>query len=307
MSRFSLRVRLGLLAVAVVLVGGAASAQPAWRSSPLGPTVSVDAMVALGDDFEATFLSPEGLSLPGSVDLVSSALMVTARVPVGGGVSVVADLPFSYARFTNPDVPVLGIEGGVDDDLTVGNPYVGAEAEAAGALTLGGGVRLPLSRFDRTDGFLDRGQFGQLGGFTADPEQFEAYLPEALTVSALARYEPRVGPVGLRFMLAPAYIVDTSSDEFLNDPPRTGLALGYGAQAEVAAGPVTLFGGVLGRPVLTGERFELFSVNAMLAAGATVTVGRVRPGVLVRLPIDRDPFPFESDATVGLSLDVPLR
>ena len=275
---------------------------------PVRPSPSTR-YVALGDDFEDAFTSPDGQPLPGSVDVVSSALVVTARVPVGAGVTVVADLPVSYARFASPDVPALGIEAGSEDDVVVGNPYVGAEAGVGAALTVGGGVRLPLSRFDRIGGFQDPAQFGWFGGFTTDPERFEAYLPEVLTVSALARYEPLAGPVRLRFVLAPAYLADVSGDEPFGDPDfgTTGLALGYAVQAEVPVGPVALSGGVLGRPILAGERFEVFSVDAALAVGAAATVGPVRPGVLVRVPLDRDPFPFDSDATVGLSLDVPLR
>ena len=271
--------------------------------------MSLDALVALGDDIAATYISPEGFSLVSSVDVVSSAFTVGARVPVGAGVSVVADLPFAYARLASPDLPAVGVEGTTEDDVSVGNPYVGAEARVGGAVTLGGGVRLPLAQYDRIGGFADPADFAWQGGFTADPERFEAYLPEVLTVSASARYEPLVGPVRLRALLAPAYLRDVSGDEFFGNPnpPRTGLVLGYQAQAEVAAGPVALSGGLFGRPVLAGERFELFSADATLALGASVRLARVQPGVSLRVPLDGERFIFGSDATVAFSLDVPLR
>ena len=279
-----------------------------WRPVSEGPSVSIDVLVALGDDIDSAFTSPAGRPLDGSIDVVSSTATVTARVPIGAGVSVVADFPFSYARFANPDVPALGLEAGAEDDVTFGNPYVGAEALVGVGLTLGGGVRLPLNQYER-DGFADPEQFGWQGGFTADRERFEAYLPEVLTVSALARYEPLVGPVRLRLLLAPAYLVDVFNGDPYGDPDfgRTGFALGYGVQAEVAEGPVALWWGVVGRPILTGERFDLFSTDAAVTAGAAVPLGPVRASVTVRVPIVHDRFVFDSDATVGLGLDVPLR
>lgn len=295
--------------LALLLAPAAASAQVLWRAAPGGPTVSVDALVALGDDYESAFTSPEGRPLDGSVGVVSSAVTLTARVPVGAGVSVVADLPFSYSRFSTPDVPALGIEAGAEGDVDFGNPYLGAEAQVRPDLALGAGVRLPLTSDYRDDGTVDPAEFGWQGGLVADRERFEAYLSDVLTVSALARYEPVRGPARLRLLLVPTYLADFSSETFFGDPnpPRTGLALGYGAQAEVETGPVAVSGGVVGRPVLTGERFELFSADAALTAGLRAVAGPVRPGLLVRVPLDRDRFAFESDATVGFSLDVPLR
>ena len=296
-----------VLALLALLVSSAVAAQPAWRVTPAGPAVSVDALLALGDD--QTISGPDGVLLSSAVGVTSLAVTVTARVPVGAGVTVVTDLPVAYMRYAVPNVPSLGVQSRSEDDVVFGNPYVGAEAGAGRGLTLGAGVRLPLSRFDRSGEFQDPAQFGHYGGFTADRERFEAYFPEVLTVSALARYEPVAGPVRLRLQLAPAYLADVSGDDPFGDPDfgKTGLALGYGAQAEVGAGPVALSGGVMGRPVLTGQRFELFSSDATAVVAAVATLGPVRPGVIVRVPLDRDRFAFRSDATVGVSLDVPLR
>ena len=294
-----------LLALVLLAVAASASAQPDWRPVPDGPSVSVDALLALGDDLDGAFLTPDGRPVRGAdIGVVSSAFAVGGRLPVGGRWAAVAELPFSYARFSTPDVPALGVEASAEDDLAVGNPYVGVEGRVKPGLAVGGGVRLPLARYGDA-----ATSFAWQGGYTADAERFEAYLPQVLTVSASARYEPSLGPVRLRLRLAPAFLTDVSGEAFFGDPDpaRTGLALGYSALVEAGAGALAVSGGVLGRPIVAGERFELFDATAALALGARVRSGPAQPGVLLRVPLDRDRFYLGSDATVGLSLDVPLR
>ena len=295
---------LALLAGAVPSgVAASASAQPMWRPALDGPSVSLDVLTGLGDDYDSEFYDDQGQIVgTETVSVTSMAFVVGARVPVGPWVFV-ADLPFSYAGVSAPAVGRL--PGGSEDDLTVGNPYLGAETAVRPGLAVGGGVRLPLFHYEE-DGAVAAGRFGEVGGLTADPERFQAYQPGVLTLSAEARYTARVGPARLRVRLAPSYLAEVSDIRIDGDPDRNGLALGYSVLADIGVRSATVSGGVFGQPVV-GEWFSLFSIGATAAAGVSVPIGPVRPGLAVRVPLDSNDLFYKTDATVGLSLDVPIR
>ena len=279
-----------------VLLATAAAAQTDWRPVPSGATVSFDALAAVGDDFGVEVVDDQGRVVGEDVVRVSSRVaLLAARVPVGAW-TVLAEVPVARVGFAGATP-----EGGTYDqtDVAVGNPFVGVE-RSVGRWAVGGGVRVPVYRYDTR-------AFGWQGGATADRERFEAYLPDLLTVSASAATSGALAPsVRLAARLAPALVVDVSGAEnaFGGDP--TGLVLGYGVRAEGAVGPLALHGGVVGRPVLSGDRFGAYGATATAVAGASARVAGVRPGVLVRVPVGTSEF-FRSDATVGVTLDVPLR
>ncbi len=293
--------RLSLLALA--LVATAASAQPGWSPPVAGPSVSLDVLHGLGDDFDSEVYDDQGRPVgTETARFTSVAVVVGARVPVGRW-TLVADLPLSYAGLSAPASGEFPASS--EDDLTVGNPYLGVEAAVRPGFAVGGGVRLPL--FHYTEGeFVAPGRFGRDGGLTADPGRFEAYMPGVLTVSAEVRYAVPVGPARLRLRLSPSYLAEVSDVGLSGDPDRTGLALGYGVLADVDARGATVFGGVVGQPV-SGEWVGLFSVGAAAVAGVSAPVGPVRPGLAVRVPLDANDLFYQTDATVGLRLDVSLR
>ena len=97
-----------------------------------------------------------------------------------------------------------------------------------------------------------------------------------------------------------------SGAENSNSSQTTDVLLGYGVRVEGDVQAVTLHGGVVGRPILTSNRFEIFDSVATATLGASVTVAGVRPGLLARVPLD-DSIYATSDATIGVTLDVPIR
>ncbi|WP_412061920.1 hypothetical protein [Rubrivirga sp. IMCC45206] len=285
------------LAAFALLAATAASAQTEWRETPAAG-FSIDALTAVGG--EAMVATDETGELVGSIDVRSSVLLVAGRVPVGAGWAVRAELPLAYASFRGPD----GVGGRYDEsDAAIGNPYLGVEVDVRPGLVLGAGVRLPLANdVNTTEGF------GWQGGLGADIERFEAYVPEVLTVSGAADVVRALSPSArLRLRLAPAIVVDVADGENVSGQSGTGVLLGYGVQGEVDVRPVTLRAGLVGRPHLTGDRFEVFETTATALAGATVSVAGVHPGVSVRVPLDRDRFYLDPAATVGVTLDVPIR
>lgn len=284
-----------LLALALVTAGTAA-AQAEWRSLPPGPSLSLDVLSAIGGE-ELLITDAEGGEI-GRTETTAVALLLSGRVPVGARWAVRAELPLAYARFSGP-----GGAGSTFDesDAVVGNPYLGIETSIGPTLVLGGGVRVPVF----TE-ITDTETFGWQGGTRADTERFEAYLPEVLTVSASADYAAPLSPtVRLRGRLAPAVVADVSGAENANNPSATDWMLGYGLQAEAEVGAVTLRGGVVGRPFLTGRRFEGLETLATALLGVATGVGGARVGVLGRIPLDGPSF--RSDATLGLTVDVPFR
>ena len=77
---------------------------------------------------------------------------------------------------------------------------------------------------------------------------------------------------------------------------------------DAALGRATLSGGFLTRRTLTNGRFGelrefgVFEADATARFGATLDLGRVRPGLDVRVPLYDTTL--EQDATVGLRVDV---
>jgi hypothetical protein len=75
-------------------------------------------------------------------------------------------------------------------------------------------------------------------------------------------------------------------------------------QAGYQSRSFTFLGGIGGRAILTEDVSQRFTDQAVLSA--TYTVGGLRPGVSVRLPIEDDRKQLVGSA-IGVSLSVDLR
>ncbi|PAP75215.1 hypothetical protein [Rubrivirga marina] len=291
-----------LSVLALVLAASAASAQPGgWPTPPAGPSVSVDLLYAVGDDLGITTTDVDGqLIEDGELGIVSTALVLGARVPVGRRLTAVAELPVAYAAYDFPEsVDVSGFYADGLSDVALGNPYVGVQAGVRPDLSLDLGVRVPLAP-NRDLNEVN----GWEGGLRAAPERFEAYLPDTFAALLGVAYVPALNErLRLRLRAEPALLVPTTDQVVTTDPD---LALGYGAALDAAVGRATLSGGVLGRQILTDGRYDtFFDADAVAVLGASVAVGGVRPSVAVRVPL-YDAV-LGQDATVALRLDVPIR
>ena len=288
-----------LLLALLVLSAASPMAQTTFRPVPEGPSVSIDALVALGDDTESLWTDQNGVSLGSStLETTTSALLLAGRFPIGR-VTIVAELPFAYVSYNQS----LGdVAPPIDaSDTALGNPYLGLAVQS-GLVEIEGGVRLPLASQETPplDAFSAD---AVIAAFTLDPERFEAYAVDVFTATLAARTRVELVPgVRAEFRLAPALVVETQ------DAPADNasiLALGYGLQLAADAGPLAVHGGVIGRRFFSADRYSLFDVDATVVLGARFVRAPVQPGVLVRVPVSDDYF--GTDAVVGLSLDVPLR
>lgn len=284
------------------LLATAASAQPGWRAVPAGgPVVSVDLLYAFGDDIEVT--SATGEETAQALGVLSTSVLVGARVPVTGRITLVGELPLGYITYdyTDLDLPP-GVPVPEDTDgAALGNPYLGVEVAVGPELAVGGGVRLP---------FVEEGDFrapqGWQAGMATEIERFEAYFPDLLAASAAVAFTPALSErVRARLRLEPTLLVPFEEEGTENG---ADLALGVGAALDARVGAATLSGGGLGRRILTSGRYDLdglFDADAVATLGLAVEVGGVRPGLDLRVPLYDTAL--GQDATLAVRVDVPLR
>jgi hypothetical protein len=257
------------------------AAQPAEAQSFLLPAtpekgVWVEAARADFKGFEAAF--------------PSTTWFVSGRLPVLPRLSAVVDVPFSYAKLEVP---------GADSETSsvFGNPYVGAEfAAVPGRVKLEAGLRLPLNTAD-SESFAD--VFAVLG----DPQRMEAFMDNTVPVTAAVNLEHAVtSALGVRTRAGVMTAFYTG-----DDAPDTDVALDYGAVGTYTAGLARVALGFSGRWFTTADEGD-FGENSLhhLGLGADVKVGRVRPGVSVRIPLDGD-YRDMLGSSVGVYLQVPLR
>ena len=293
-----------------------ASAQPMWRPALDGPSVSLDVLKPFGQALVATDETGEQIGEVGTSPF-HSAQVLSARVPLGPRLAVVADLPTAYAKY-EPDDAVRRAYPNSDGpgEFIVGNPYLGVEMALRPEIAVGVGVRLPLS----PPGEFGAGSDAAFVGRTALLEVPEAFLERTFSASAVVRYEPALArSVRLRLQAVPTVLVYSSfrgvvsGGELLGreDVRETVFALRYGAHVVGGVGPAELSAGIVGRvddvePFTVGSTTFVGSYEpTVLTLGAAVGGLPVRPGLTARVPVRGDPF--GTDLVVGLSLDVPLR
>lgn len=211
----------------------------------------------------------------------SVAGMLSARWAVRPTLVLVGDLPFS----------IFDAEAGASAS-SFGNPYLGLRVTRLGApLQLEAGFRFPMAASNA----------GGVSGFYADPDRFEAFLPDVAAVRAAGRYGV-AHRSGLRaaLRLSPALLVATGASG------TADLYVSYGAQAGMRGGAVSGWVVLNGRSVVT-RRALRYDERAEHAVGFRVRVeeGRWRPGLLLQLPLDED-VQQTIDYVLGVTLSVAL-
>lgn len=188
------------------------------------------------------------------------------RWPVGT-IVLVAEAPFVNAK----------ADGAPSGALLIGNPFLGVATRASSSFIGEFGVRPPIASVSSPERFL-AASVGVLGDFA----DFEAYGDDLLTIRATAGYH-FLSPqhYGLRMAVRPALVAPTSGG-------GTELFLDYGIQGgyeteRASVGMVFSGRAILTEPGSVGER----TVHE-LGIGGTMTFGRLRPGALIRLPLDAD-------------------
>jgi hypothetical protein len=221
--------------------------------------------------------------------LPSSVWFLSGRLPLTQKLSGVVDVPFAHAKL---DL----VEVGAESNSVLGNPYVGIEYAAMPRLLVELGFRAPLTTAAEES-------FADALAAISDPLRQEAFVENLVPVTAAAtmRFPLQYG-VSLRARAGVTGLLFTG-----DEAPDNEAAIDYGLAGMWERGIGRVGVGFTGRWFATSDEGS-FAENSLHHAGvsADVIVGGVRPGVSLRLPIDKDYREFVGP-TVGLYLQVPLR
>ena len=267
------------LLVAAVLVGGAVSAQPMWRTAPGGASVSLDVLKPFGNDLFET--DPRALN---------SAQVLSARVPVRPSLTVVASLPLAYLSYDAPE----GVPSAEYSVFGIGNPYLGAERSVRGGWTFEAGGRLPFATFSGPE----------YTGGRAVTTRAEAFRSETASVVLGARLKRPLNEfMSVRFRVAPTVLYSARDFEG-SDFDHVALVGTYGLHAVGSGGRFEVEAGIEGQEAVALQERQFGRVRAaVVGAGGAVVAGPLRPGLSVQYPIRGE---FLPDVVVALSLDVSL-
>ena len=250
---------LVLICVGVLLISGSVTAQNYWMYPGGDKSISVEMFKPKfdnGDDF----------------NLLTTVWFLSGKFKAADRLSIVVEVPVS-----NLDTDNIFME----DETSVGNPYIGIEARSASggdsqAAVGRVGVRLPLASDDKWDA-------ASLGLYTAF-DRFEAFFPDVLTINASGGYQ-RTTASGLNYELNVGGELMIPTE----DGGDSELYIDYNAAFWVPFEKLSLGGGFTGRLIATegdldfGER----TVHQLGLAG-NYDAGSLKPGVHLRLPLDED-------------------
>lgn len=222
------------------------------------------------------------------VSTLSSAWYLSGRLPITEHAKLLFELPFAYV---DADRGPFRDESG----SALGNPLLVLELLASDAVRVELGARLPLTPDDGDDA-------AQVLGAFADYNRSDAFIP---------RIVPLSGALVLERPLAPAFtlharggltlVLPTESDE------DNATLLDYGLFGSYDAGGGRIGLGLMGRWLVSNEDLRRFSEASAHQLGLNVDVGtgRVRPGIMIRVPLDDD-FSDALESVIGITLQVEL-
>lgn len=282
MSSHLTRVPL-LAAAALALPLAPVQAQSIWLPATRGPSVSIEALKPIlteGNDAWTT---------------ATTAFFLSGRIPVAESAALIAELPVAHAGFKRS---VYG-GSGTESSTVIGNPYVGIEfGGTASGVTADLGAHIPI----RKD---EDGDMAGSVGLMADVDRMEAYFVDVLAVGGhLGVRHSDASGLFVRARGGPTAFIYTGDRSEGDD---TDVMLDYAAQAGYDTGRFMVVGGLTGRTLLTteGGSWQENSFHQLGLSG-NIAVGGVRPGILVRIPVDED-LGDTLRYVLGLSLTVPLR
>lgn len=217
------------------------------------------------------------------ISALSGAVFMTGGFRLGQRAMFIAELPFARSS--------VSFAGTSSSNTAFGNPYIGLQLGSAsksrgfvGEL----GVRPPFIGDDDFD--------AALLGISSDLDRLEAFVNDVTSISAAGNFYSRMSAAATRLRLGVTHQLHGSSSG------EDETFLDYGAHASYDADRLRFGGAVTGRYILTesgafGER----SVHH-IAGSASMAFDQLRPGIFVRVPIDKDVRESVS-AIYGLTLE----
>lgn len=225
------------------------------------------------------------------VSLLTSTLVVSAQAALSERLMLVGELPVSHVRLSAPSV-----RDDAPSSTSVGNPALGLKLRSTeGSFFMEMGARPPI-----TEG---PGVLSSAIGSLSDLNRFSAYTVNQVPVHLLGNYHytPGSSPVTARLRAGPEIFLPAA------DNASATMILTYGVQGwyTEADGWLSAGVGLTGRwEVVQEARFRESSLHH-LSATVQGTFGRVRPGLVVRLPLEAD-YREVFHAVIGLTMTVSL-
>lgn len=223
-----------------------------------------------------------------ALETLSSAALLAARIPVGERLTLLAEAPFVTARLrTDGDL-------GGGRETILGNVLLGLEVRRKSAPVYAQvGARIPLAPDDKP--------VASLVGIFSDLDRWEGYGTDIVPVNAFVGFRKR-SENGLLVHVGggPVMWIPTSGSGDADLLTRTAAQLGYDA------GMIGVAGGVTGRALVTESGLD-FGERTWFQASvdAWLDLGRLRPGVQFRLPLD-DGLTSVVDYAIGVTTEVRL-
>lgn len=283
----SLAVRtLGKMMLLTVILPATLSAQSLWLDRSHDKTITLE---VLKPTFKRDDNGFSTRSMSGWIVLMSS------RWRVSENTYFVSEIPFAtgereieFTRFNSHERETGSV---------IGNPYFGLESGKPNSpFFTEFGVRLPLLSEDDEGGR----RIGRSVGENSDFSRPEAFLPEMLTFTLMMnyRYQNAPGPF-IRLRGGPSLFIYTGEDGFDLTLPIIGYGLQGGYESERFRAGV----GYTGRTYLIPGFGTL--ISHQLSFNASVGLGRIRPGIHFRMPLDKE-SKEDLDYVLGLDLGIYL-
>jgi hypothetical protein len=220
------------------------------------------------------------------VSTLTGALFVTGGMPFGRRASGVIEIPYAHSKISG--------FGESSSNSSFGNPYLGVQfgtLPAAHGFVGEIGVRPKMVKEKNFEATL-------IGGLT-DFDRADAFS-DATSLAAVGNFYSRVQQANTRLRLGVTHEfvgTDYGDDETLLD---------YGALGSVDVDWLRLGAAITGRYILTESgSFGDRSIHH-IAGSASLMFGQMRPGILVRVPLDKDVKEILRN-TFGLTFEYTFR
>jgi hypothetical protein len=219
----------------------------------------------------------------GGLSFFSTAWYLSGRARVSGSLILVGEVPFAFASFDSDFGPAS------ESDAAIGNIYVGLEiGKQTSPVFFEVGARAPIA---------PENNLATAIGVLADLDRWEAFVPNLFPITGMVNYM-NVSDTGLllRFRGGPVLWIPTESGGETELLAMLNALVGY-------QDPMDKFGvkGGLTSRIIVSEGGS-FGDRSSFQAGANgwFGLGRVRPGVLVLIPLEDTGV----DVTVGLNAQI---
>jgi hypothetical protein len=217
-----------------------------------------------------------------NTSFLTSAIYLSAHLPLGGNIFFVGELPFALASVeyfnNNPGRFIINRE---KSGNTIGDPYLGLELRGNNESGLVGefGLRIPLAS--------DESIASPVGILTDFVDRAEAFASNALSINALVNYIHKDTP-GLFYRIRGGPLLRLRTAITASDNELVELLLLYGTMVGYNGKKVRFLGGVNGRFLLSEG--GSFGERTAHQSGVSVNfgAGSVRPGFNIRIPLDKE-------------------